>query len=371
MSDSPSVLIHEHGVAGGLRVGQAVLNVEATLNSLSLEMIRLLDAALQGWADREDVCAVIITAAGDKAFCAGGDIQALYHAISANHEAGSVVDDYPFRFFEEEYRLDFRIHTFPKPVLTLGHGIVMGGGLGVLGASKFRVLTERSRLAVPEITIGLFPDAGASWTLRNMQPNHAAVLGLTGGHVNAADGLVTGMGTHVVAHGEREEFLQRCLDLTWQGEQEADAAMLAAWLDASPAPELPPSELSAVPDLDFDYEDLTAAVATVAALAERSDWLGRGVNNLLNGCPATAGIVLEQLRRVPAMDLADTYRMELTVATHCAQNPDFREGVRALLIDKDNDPQWQYGSVEALPREYVLSHFEPPWPEHPLADLGA
>lgn len=371
MSDNPPVLIHEHGVAGGLRVGHAVLNVEATLNSLSLEMIRLLDAALQGWAEREDICAVVITAAGDKAFCAGGDIQALYHAISANHEAGSVVDDYPFRFFEEEYRLDFRIHTFPKPVLTLGHGIVMGGGLGVLGASRFRVLTERSRLAVPEITIGLFPDAGASWTLRNMQPNHAAVLGLTGGHVNAADGLVTGMGTHVVAHGEREEFLQRCLDLTWQGEREADATMLAAWLDASPAPELPASELAAVPDLDLDYEDLPAAVAAVTALAERSEWLGRGVNNLTHGCPATAGIVLEQLRRVPAMELADTYRMELTVATHCAQNPDFREGVRALLIDKDNNPQWQYGSVDALPREYVLSHFEPPWAEHPLADLGA
>ncbi len=147
--------------------------------------------------------------------------------------------------------------------------------------------------------------------------------------------------------------------------------MLAAWLDASPAPELPASELAAVPDLDLDYEDLPAAVAAVTALAERSEWLGRGVNNLTHGCPATAGIVLEQLRRVPAMELADTYRMELTVATHCAQNPDFREGVRALLIDKDNNPQWQYGSVDALPREYVLSHFEPPWAEHPLADLGA
>ncbi len=366
-----SVLVQEHGVNDGLIVGQAILNAEATLNSLSLEMIRGLQAALSGWAARDEVCAVVITAAGDKAFCAGGDIQALYHAISANHAAGSVVDDYPFRFFEEEYRLDYFIHTYPKPVVTLGHGIVMGGGLGVLCASRFRVLTERSRLAVPEITIGLFPDAGASWTLRNMQPHHAAVLGLTGGHVNSADGLVTGMGTHVTAHDERDQWLQRLLDLSWQGDMEADAGLIGSWLDASPAPDLPESELALVPELALDYEDLPGAVAIVSDLASRSKWLDRGVGNLVNGCPTTAGIVLEQLRRVPDMGLADTYRMELTVATHCAHNPDFREGVRALLIDKDNSPGWQYGDVASLPRDYVLSHFEPPWAEHPLADLGA
>lgn len=368
---SDSVLVLEHGVSGGFIVGQAILNAEATLNSLSLEMIRGLHEALNGWADREEICAVVITAAGDKAFCAGGDIQALYHAISVNHDAGAVVDDYPFRFFEEEYRLDYFIHTYPKPLVTLGHGIVMGGGLGVLSASRFRVLTERSRLAVPEITIGLFPDAGASWTLRNMQPHHAAVLGLTGGHVNSVDGLVTGMGTHITAHEEREQWLQRLLDLSWRGEKEADAALIGDWLDAAPAPELPTSELALVPELELDYEDLQGSVAAVCELAGRSKWLDRGVNNLVNGCPTTAGIVLEQLRRVPDMELADTYRMELTVATHCAQNPDFREGVRALLIDKDNSPAWQYGDVASLPRDYVLSHFEPPWADHPLADLGA
>ena len=151
---SHPILISEVETLNGHIIGRARLNVEATLNSLSLEMVRLLTPALLDWQEREEVVAVVISADSERAFCAGGDIQALYRAIDANHSAQSIVDDYPFRFFEEEYRLDYLIHTFGKPVVTVGHGIVMGGGLGVFSASSHRVLTETSRLAVPEITIG-------------------------------------------------------------------------------------------------------------------------------------------------------------------------------------------------------------------------
>ena len=367
--DAP-VILSEHANSAGFVVGQAELNVVATLNSLSLEMIRLLMPALAGWADRDDVVAVVITAAGDKAFCAGGDIQALYHAIGANHNANKVVDDYPFRFFEEEYRLDHYIHTYPKPLITLGHGIVMGGGLGILGASKYRVLTERTRLAVPEITIGLFPDAGASWTLKNMLPHHAAFLGLTGSHINATDGLLTGMGTHITAHDQRDAWLRNLLALPWSEDQAGNSATLEEWLDKLARPDQPDSELARVPERDINYDDLSGEVAAVYALQGTSDWIDRGISNLKNGCPTTAGIVLEQLKRVRDMSLADSFRMELTVATHCAQNKDFHEGVRALLIDKDNQPKWQFGDIDHLPRDHVLSHFEPPWAQHPLADLG-
>lgn len=370
MSQQQSVLIQEHPNSSGFVVGHAVLNVETTLNSLSLEMIRLLTPALQDWALRDEVAAVVITAAGDKAFCAGGDIQALYHAITANHAANQVVDDYPFRFFEEEYRLDYLIHTFPKPVVTLGHGIVMGGGLGILGASKFRVLTERSRLAVPEITIGLFPDAGATWTLRNMMPHHAEFLGLTGSHVNAADGLLTGMGTHVTAHDDRNAWLRGLLELPWVADVQTNTQTLAQWLADQAQPELPDSELSRVPERDINYEDLQAEMQAITALQGTSKWIDRGIANLQGGCPTTAGIVLEQLKRAPGLSLADSFRLELTVATHCAQNKDFAEGVRALLIEKDNAPQWAYSFAD-LPRAHVLSHFEPPWDTHPLADLGS
>jgi len=368
--DNSCVLLTEHANSAGFVVAQATLNVEATLNSLSLEMIRLLMPALQDWAARDEVAAVVITGAGDRAFCAGGDIQALYHAIRANQAAGAVVDDYPFRFFEEEYRLDFYLHTYPKPIVCLGHGIVMGGGLGIFGASRFRVLTEKSRLALPEITIGLFPDAGASWTLRNMAAHHALFLGLTGSHANATDALLTGMGTHVVGHDDRHAWLRDLLDLAWTADPVANTALLSAWLGAQAQPELPASELSRLPERTIDYEDLQAEVQAIAALAGTSAWIDRGIANLQGGCPTTAGIVLEQLRRVPELTLAECFRMELTVATHCAQNLDFAEGVRALLIEKDNAPQWQYPEIATLPAAHVASHFVDPWSPHPLADLA-
>lgn len=379
----------EHISESGLIVAEARLNSAKTLNSLNLAMIRLLHRALHDWAQRADVVAILITGSGDKAFCAGGDIQALYRAMQTNQERCSVVDDYPFQFFEEEYRLDYYIHTYPKPIITLGHGIVMGGGLGVLSASRYRVLTPRSRVALPEITIGLFPDAGASWTLKNMPQHIAVFLGLTGSQINAADALELGIGTHCIEHGDREALSAHLLGLPWiggngtggngsegngsegNGSEDNGAAdndeMLQRELFTEVA--LPDLQITEIPQRHIDFEDLDAQVAALTALRGRSEWLSRGVENLLGGCPTTAGIVLEQLRRVRGMELADAFRMELTIATHCAQNVDFAEGVRALLIDKDNAPRWKF-DFAGLPREHVMSHFEPPWDAHPLRKLG-
>jgi enoyl-CoA hydratase/carnithine racemase len=145
--------------------------------------------------------------------------------------------------------------------------------------------------------------------------------------------------------------------------------MLDEWLQSLPRAALPDGALSEVPERPSHYDDFGAEVAAVQSLAGRSEWIDRGLANLNHGCPTTAGIVVEQLRRVSNMSLAESYRMELTVATHCAHNPDFREGVRALLIDKDNSPAWHFPDLGSLDWEYVLSHFENPWPEHPLADL--
>ncbi len=385
---SDSILIEEYRVAGGQILAHARLNAEATLNSLSLEMTRALYAALLKWQQQEDVVGVVITGSGDKALCAGGDIQALYHAIRANQAAGQIVDEYPFSFFAEEYRLDYLLHTYSKPVVCIGHGIVMGGGLGIFCAAKYRVLTEKSRLAVPEITIGLFPDAGATHTLGKMQPHHAAFLGLTGSHVNATDSLVCAMGDYVVSHDARDGLLQAFKDLPWQADPAGNDDILAQFLDNLPntplAPDgLPASELAGLPERTINTRDLAAEVDAIYALAGTSQWIDRGIKNLQGGCPTTAGIVLEQLRRIPHMSLADSFRMELVVATHCALKPDFAEGVRALLIEKDNKPNWLFGDIEHLDSAHVLSHFEPPrelivsrdsplaaWPDNPLADLG-
>jgi enoyl-CoA hydratase/carnithine racemase len=364
------VLFDERDTASGHRLGIATLNFEKTLNSLSLEMIERLAA----WNGRDDVAAVILRGAGERAFCAGGDIQALYRAMLRNHAAGRLIDDYPDRFFRAEYALDHALHVSAKPVICFGHGVVMGGGLGLFSAARFRVVTERSRVAMPEVTIGLFPDAGASWILRNLTPAYAVFLGMTGAHMNAADALHIGLATHAVEATAWPQLLDALTATRFDGSVADDAAIAAA-LDSCPVPALDASALAlhrallerAVPTLP---DTLAETVDRLRSLPAGDAWLARAVATLGSGCPTSIGIVHEQLRRVGGLSLADAFRMELVIATHCARNRDFAEGIRALIIDKDNRPAWRYPTLAELPNEYVLSHFVAPWQTNPLASLG-
>ncbi len=365
------VALDEMECKGGKRIGVARLNSEKTLNSLSLEMIELLGPALLRWRNDPQVAAVVLHGAGERAFCAGGDIQALYRSITRNHAAGHRVDAYAETFFEAEYRLDHLLHTYPKPVITYGHGIVMGGGLGLFSASRFRLVTAKSRIALPEVTIGLFPDAGATWILKSMKPAEALFFGATGSHMNGADALRLSLATHAVVEGW--PVLLNGLKAIPFSNDERDAERIGELLESLRGP-LPDSPLAAnadaitqaLPNLPASAAELGVRLGT---LAGRNEWLDRALATLRKGCPTSVGIVLEQVRRAPALSLADSFRLEMTVATHCARNRDFAEGVRALLIDKDNAPKWQYPTLEALPAEHVAAHFEPPWPANPLANL--
>ena len=363
-----NVLIEEHAAAGGRAVAEVTLNVEATLNSLSLGMARTIAAALRAWRHDSRIACVVFRGAGEKAFCAGGDIQALYAAMVKNHAAGTVVDDYPFQFFEHEYRLDYLVHTYPKPVVALGHGVVMGGGLGIFSASRFRVVTENSRIACPEVSIGLFPDAGATSLLRNLDPAVALFLGCTGSHVNGADALETGIGTHSVAAASRPQVIAALTALEYAGD-ESDPGRVDEALAALPVAPLPETQVGDVPG-SLGLEGSYAEVAErIGALAGTSRWVDRGIASMRSGCPTSVGILIEQLRGAASLSLADCFRLEMTVATHCAHNEDFAEGVRALLIEKDNRPQWRYGDLDGLEAAHVQGHFEAPWPRNPLHDL--
>ena len=178
MSELP-ILFDELPARDGGRIGIATLNAPKSLNALSLEMIRQLTAKLDAWASDHAVSAVWLEGAGDKAFCAGGDVVALYRAMTddAHPDQGS---EFAERYSAAEYRLDHCIHTFAKPLIVWGNGIVMGGGLGLMAGGGERVATESTRIAMPEITIGLYPDIGASWFLNRMPPGVGAYLGLTG-----------------------------------------------------------------------------------------------------------------------------------------------------------------------------------------------
>ena len=340
-------------------------------------MAHTIAAALRAWRHDDRIAAVLIRGAGERAFCAGGDIQALYAAMVKNHAAGQVVDPYPFEFFEHEYRLDHLIHSYPKPVVAVGHGVVMGGGLGIFSAARYRVVTEASRIACPEVTIGLFPDAGGTWLLRNLDAPTTKVgdgrglalyLGCTGSHLNAADALETGIGTHCIAAASREAVAAALAGVDYAGDG-ADGERVDAALAALPGAPLPKSQVGDVPDglsLDGSYADVAERIA---GLAGTSPWVDRGIATMRRGCPTSVGILIEQLRRAPQLALADCFRLELTIATHCAHNGDFAEGVRALIVEKDNRPQWRFGDLNGLDAAHVLAHFDPPWPQNPLHDL--
>ncbi len=372
---SDVVVLEEHPTQSRHTLAIATLNVEKTLNSLSLPMIEILAPQLARWNERDDIVAVLLRGSGERAFCAGGDIQALYRSMSRNHAADQQIDDYPARFFEAEYRLDYAIHTSSKAVICFGNGVVMGGGLGLFSAAQYRLVTERSRIAMPEVTIGLFPDAGASWILRGLSSGYAAWLGMTGTHMSASDALHIGLGTHAIASTCWPMLVERLLNAKWRGTP-ADADEIQDCICACERPNLAESVLAghgdmletALPQLPVM---LAETVARLMDLAGRDTWIDKGLAAMRSGCPTSVGIVHEQLRRVAAMTLADAFRMEFNVANQCAHNPDFAEGVRALIIDKDNTPAWRYGALQNVPHDYVAAHFDDTSAVHPLADLGA
>ncbi len=190
------VLFEEIPTADGYVIARATLNAAKSINSLTLEIIRQLDAQLRAWADHPQVVCVFLDGAGEKGFCAGGDVRKLYD--SARECGASKRNEYAETFFGEEYVLDHRIHTYPKPLIAWGNGVVMGGGVGLLAGASHRVVTETTRFAMPEITIGLFPDVGGSYFLNRMPGRSGLFLGLTGAHCNASDAFAKISGRNMI-----------------------------------------------------------------------------------------------------------------------------------------------------------------------------
>jgi len=356
-------------------LGQVTLNVESTLNSLSLEMIELLRAQLTKWQKDESIVAVFFQGSGVKAFCAGGDIQALYHAMVA-HPDGPV--PYAENFFEQEYRLDYLIHTYPKPTIVWAHGIVMGGGLGIMGACDYRVGTERTRIAMPEISIGLFPDAGASYLFSKMEQHWAYFLAWTGCSINGRDAQLLGFVNHLLQNNQKEEFVTELQSADWSDWSKSGQDVVGNIIRKLEvhSKDFPEAQL-------LEHEDLIVSVMNdclksdnpVASFVEAlpklegHSWLEKASASFTRGSPTTAQIIERQFRLTRAISLKEVLKIELTIAVQCARHTDFAEGVRALLIEKDNKPLWQYSEMGQVPESWIDEHFSEPWKSHPLDDL--
>jgi enoyl-CoA hydratase/carnithine racemase len=371
-----SVLFKQVPTRTGHAVGFAQLNAEKSLNALSLSMIRLLDAQLRAWAADPSIACVVLHGTGDKAFCAGGDVRSLYHAL--NEYQGIPPHPAAVTFFSEEYRLDYLLHRYPKPLVVWGTGIVLGGGLGLMVGASHRVVTETSRVGMPEISIGLFPDVGASWFLPRMTGRVGLFLALTGAHINGHDALVGGLADQFLRSSDREAVFSEFVNIRWSGDAATDRQALSALLQEwsqNAKPLLPVSNLrqhAALVETFCSGDSLKQIFARIVAYTGEDAWLKRAAGTLAAGSPTTAALSWELQLRARSMSLADALRMELTVAVQCCAHPDLAEGVRALLIDKDNAPRWTPHTLDEIAPSWIDEHFaEPTWRDgqHPLANL--
>jgi len=384
------VLFNTEPTECGHLIGIMMLNTPKSLNALSVEMCQLLAKQLEQWQNDDQVVALVLKGAGDKAFCAGGDIRKLYDSMSSSVP---LPNPYATEFFGHEYRLYRQMHFYPKPLILWGDGIIMGGGMGLMAGCSHRLVTERTRFAMPEVTIGLFPDASGSWFLQRMPAKTGLFLGLTGAMCNGSDALLANLAEYAVASSDYDAVIQRLKQSNWQGAADNNDkyrnnsahSIVSRALTAQPVAELPASKLATywypIQQLmnSGGLGDIDALLQSDEALEKldtdfaADSWTQRAVATYRHGCPVTAALTYALYHKVTDLSLEQVLYLETNVAVHCAANPDFKEGVRALLIDKDRNPQWSRSLADCLSSEgqaYIHQHFVNPYAkgEHPLGD---
>jgi enoyl-CoA hydratase/carnithine racemase len=312
------------------RVGRIVLNRSRALNALDLGMIRRIAIALDGWRDVPEVHAVVIESASDRAFCAGGDIRAVRQmSLSDDHQGIET-------FFTEEYAVNRAIAEYPKPIVALVDGICMGGGIGLSVHGQARVATERAVFAMPETAIALFPDIGATYLLPRLPGALGVYLALTGARMEAADAVHAGLATHFVP---RERLPALSAALAAEG-----VAVLAGF--AAPLPPFRLRAERAAIDRCFAAPSLSGIVA--ALVAEGSEWAAATLATLRLMSPSSLAWSLEIVRAGAHRTLPQCLAAELALTRHATRHPDFLEGVRAMVVDKDRTPRWSPETIEQL-----------------------
>ena len=334
---------------GGL--GIVTLNRPRALNALSLGMIRALDAALIGFAQNDAIGAVVIRGAGEKAFCAGGDVRALILAPAGIDKAQLARD-----FFAEEYRLNLRVHNYRKPFVALIDGVTMGGGCGLSLHSGFVVATERTMVAMPETVLGLFPDVGATWFLNQCPGEIGVCLGLTGRRLKAADLKAVGLASHFVPSPDLDALVAALVAVPKLDAGSVKKVLDAHGQDAGPAAIL---EDRAAIDRIFDTGDIEEIIGGLEA--ETAPWAVEALHTIRRASPTSLKVTLRQLRggRALGPDVAAMLRIEYRLAVRSVGGADFPEGVRAILVDKDNKPAWQPPRLDQVDAARVESFFAP------------
>ncbi|MBL4910733.1 MAG: enoyl-CoA hydratase/isomerase family protein [Alteromonadaceae bacterium] len=374
------VLFEELIADNGKKIAIATLNSPRSLNALSAEMIDILYPQLLAWHQNDDIVLVLLQGCGEKAFCAGGDIVHMYKAMRAGEKEiaqggySPAIEEY----FTKEYQLDYLIHTFNKPFIVWGNGIVMGGGLGMMVGASHRVVTESSRIAMPEISIGLYPDVGGTRFLNNMPERCGLFLGLTGASINAADAKYSKLADYFILNDKKVQIIEQLKTINWGGTVSLNHEKLSTLLhntELQSNNQLPVSHLKAQKSLIehvMNHDNIIDIVNAIVTVEVEDKWFNRAQKSLKHGSALSGHIVYRQLQQGKNLPLADCFRLELNLSVKSGQYGEFVEGVRALLIDKDNKPQWKFNCIEEVEPNVIDWFFESKWlaEEHPLALLG-
>jgi enoyl-CoA hydratase len=336
------ILVRE---AAALR--RITLNRPKALNALTIDMVETMLGLLRAWARDDAVGAVLIDGAGERGLCAGGDLRALYDAALSKDYA------LPQEFWANEYRLDVLIARYPKPVVAIMDGMVMGGGVGISAHAAHRVVTERSAVAMPEVSIGYFPDVGASFLLARAPGRVGFHLALTGERVGAADAIYCGLAdVHIPA--------ARLAELPSLLADRGTAHAVRACLDEMSAPAVPGKLAAARPWIDICYG--AADIEEIVARLERSE------NNdaraalaiLQRMSPTSLKITLRNLRSALSFETVEqSFQQDYRLSLACIAAHDFVEGIRAAIVDKDRNPRWRPDKLEDVTADIVDRHFRP------------
>lgn len=347
-------------------VALMTLNRPEVLNALNLDMVRAITAQLREWADNDSVTMVVVRGVSREGrapiFCAGGDIRFFHRAALAGDPR---LED----FFTEEYALNHLIHRYPKAYVALMDGIVMGGGMGISQGASLRVVTEHSRLAMPETQIGLFPDVGGGWFLSRCPGSTGEYLALTGASIGAADAIALGLADVQVPAPALPQLLNRLVKASAAGEAES---MLTEWSVKSATADLGITQ--EVVDRHFSQACVCDIEESLAA--DDHPLAKRALHDMSQRSPLMMAIALEQIRRARKLPLADCLRMERDLVRNCfhirpGATGETVEGIRALAIDKDRKPQWYPARSRDVTTVMIKEYFVSPWPAHahPLRQL--
>ncbi len=343
MTEEPELIAHVVG-----RVGRITLNRPKALNALTTDMVLAMTDALLRWRDDDEVRAVVVNGAGERAFCAGGDIRMLA-------ESGRAGDDRAETFWREEYRLNTLIKRYPKPYVALIDGVTMGGGVGVSVHGSHRVAGDKTLLAMPETGIGFFPDVGGTYFLPRLPGAVGMWMGLTGARLKAADCVATGIATHFVL----SENTERLIAALERADLDDDGAVLEDVLhdfEADPG-DTRLGEWRSQIDAAFGETSVEAILA--ALTTDGSPWADEQIKVLGAKSPTSLSVTCRALVEGGSLEFEDAMRRELALSVACLSGDDFYEGVRSVIVDKDNAPQWRPARLEDVGEADLAKFFAP------------